>query len=930
MVIPESTLEAAQKAGGEVQAALGQWSLAKHAGAVNAATSALSARLSSALPLTTPSQVGDVEAAISALHAYAPKAAAALAQEPLFAWHPPSPAQLLELAMEEGEEGEEGEEEGEEGEEGKGRRRRGRGRGRGRERAASMGTGSTKLLQKLFTLPAMLERIVLAPLMETIREGMEKSGEVGQFSRRVEALAPYLQPHHLDLREVGERGRENLEEAGEMLKAMDRYPLPHDKIVLLLNACNLVFAALQGEEGGADTLSADDFLPCFIYTVVSARALNLPLHLQILHFFLHPDEASSAPGYFVMQACSVVSFVSTLKASSLSLLPGQEEHPLELRAFFEQFPPLPPSRVLPWMSGLTGPSTPPPPSSSSNASGTGVDGEEEGGGEGGRVRDAGMREDADVLRAVLDKERADWERRLARVKSKAAGEVAEVVEERRKVEVQLEALKAQMIAGDPSGVMRTNLVLRERVEELEGQVASLTEGRAIDADLLAELRGRCDMFCEQMALFQEEAEAAKVERESAKGVAVAAAENMEELNAALAQARGKAGALQEALNKTNGELEALVLEHHELQALHKASSQSAAVSDTLSARVVELEAAVAAAQSELESAVRDRDEAMSELARTSRTLVSVQESFGKTRQAHSEKVVALELAKAAVEEELAEVKRRGVAAVGDVVVAGEEGKEVEEDGGESGAGWEVERERLEAQFNYRVQSLKLTIAEAQAETRAAVEEAESAARQEKKEKALNRMLQSELKDALARAGETEGKLERKLRNAQEAGKASLRERNAMAEELEKEKAKVAELSLSVSLLVTEVSELETVLQEKEYAELNKEAWVPDADMSSCNLCDVGFSLFKRKHHCRLCGHIYCAECSGNRVALPSSPHPVRACNTCFAVRKSAALRQRQRGGRNRTASSSSAVSSAAAAAAAAGLSRLSLSPIPFE
>ena len=37
-------------------------------------------------------------------------------------------------------------------------------------------------------------------------------------------------------------------------------------------------------------------------------------------------------------------------------------------------------------------------------------------------------------------------------------------------------------------------------------------------------------------------------------------------------------------------------------------------------------------------------------------------------------------------------------------------------------------------------------------------------------------------------------------------------------------------------------------------------WVPDANVEQCSYCDVNFTMFNRKHHCRFCGKIFCSEC----------------------------------------------------------------------
>lgn len=41
-------------------------------------------------------------------------------------------------------------------------------------------------------------------------------------------------------------------------------------------------------------------------------------------------------------------------------------------------------------------------------------------------------------------------------------------------------------------------------------------------------------------------------------------------------------------------------------------------------------------------------------------------------------------------------------------------------------------------------------------------------------------------------------------------------------------------------------------------------WLNDADVSRCLNCNLQFSLWIRKHHCRLCGRIFCYKCIINR------------------------------------------------------------------
>ncbi|XP_045535209.1 protein RUFY3 isoform X2 [Papilio machaon] len=58
-------------------------------------------------------------------------------------------------------------------------------------------------------------------------------------------------------------------------------------------------------------------------------------------------------------------------------------------------------------------------------------------------------------------------------------------------------------------------------------------------------------------------------------------------------------------------------------------------------------------------------------------------------------------------------------------------------------------------------------------------------------------------------------------------------------------------------------------------------WTSDKDAVACAACTKEFNITRRKHHCRRCGHIFCAACSDKTVALPGNTKPVRVCDTCF-------------------------------------------------
>lgn len=45
-------------------------------------------------------------------------------------------------------------------------------------------------------------------------------------------------------------------------------------------------------------------------------------------------------------------------------------------------------------------------------------------------------------------------------------------------------------------------------------------------------------------------------------------------------------------------------------------------------------------------------------------------------------------------------------------------------------------------------------------------------------------------------------------------------------------------------------------------------WQPDAEVTNCPICGAHFSFWYRKHHCRKCGRVVCANCSPHRITIP--------------------------------------------------------------
>lgn len=58
------------------------------------------------------------------------------------------------------------------------------------------------------------------------------------------------------------------------------------------------------------------------------------------------------------------------------------------------------------------------------------------------------------------------------------------------------------------------------------------------------------------------------------------------------------------------------------------------------------------------------------------------------------------------------------------------------------------------------------------------------------------------------------------------------------------------------------------LQNRRSREITLPQWEPDTGVSKCPICGTTFSFWYRKHHCRKCGRVVCANCSPHRITIP--------------------------------------------------------------
>ena len=76
----------------------------------------------------------------------------------------------------------------------------------------------------------------------------------------------------------------------------------------------------------------------------------------------------------------------------------------------------------------------------------------------------------------------------------------------------------------------------------------------------------------------------------------------------------------------------------------------------------------------------------------------------------------------------------------------------------------------------------------------------------------------------------------------------------------------ASLSSDISL----VSSRAAGAQHTPVLRLSREQWANDRNYPQCHLCKSTFTIWNRRHHCRICGLVFCERCSSNSVSTSVS------------------------------------------------------------
>ncbi|XP_030762817.1 1-phosphatidylinositol 3-phosphate 5-kinase [Sitophilus oryzae] len=75
---------------------------------------------------------------------------------------------------------------------------------------------------------------------------------------------------------------------------------------------------------------------------------------------------------------------------------------------------------------------------------------------------------------------------------------------------------------------------------------------------------------------------------------------------------------------------------------------------------------------------------------------------------------------------------------------------------------------------------------------------------------------------------------------------------------------------------------------QDYADTDlKQYWMPDSVSKECYECSEKFTTFRRKHHCRVCGQIFCSQCCNQNQQIPGKifgcTGDLRVCTYCCKV-----------------------------------------------
>lgn len=74
-----------------------------------------------------------------------------------------------------------------------------------------------------------------------------------------------------------------------------------------------------------------------------------------------------------------------------------------------------------------------------------------------------------------------------------------------------------------------------------------------------------------------------------------------------------------------------------------------------------------------------------------------------------------------------------------------------------------------------------------------------------------------------------------------------------------------QLEADLGMALDELATVMKTLEQERAATRNKFLRKWKVDTSRCNECKAPFTLLNRRHHCRICGDVFCSLCCANRI-----------------------------------------------------------------
>ncbi|CDS08877.1 hypothetical protein LRAMOSA10238 [Lichtheimia ramosa] len=90
-------------------------------------------------------------------------------------------------------------------------------------------------------------------------------------------------------------------------------------------------------------------------------------------------------------------------------------------------------------------------------------------------------------------------------------------------------------------------------------------------------------------------------------------------------------------------------------------------------------------------------------------------------------------------------------------------------------------------------------------------------------------------------------------------------------------------SVSTTFSISTSHSLSRIIARLRGQKSDKEFWMSDEQCKECYKCRKPFKLLRRRHHCRICGQIFCGKCASHTISgqLYNQKGEVRVCNFCF-------------------------------------------------